>query len=54
MSAFQFDNCDVKPLASPTVKGTSQMAEYGRVKKFSFKIAGRPGSRDLDAIESVG
>ena len=54
MSAFQFDNCEVKPLVSPTVKGTSQMAEFGNARKFSFKRGSRPASKDLDAIESVG
>ena len=30
------------------------MAEFGNARKFSFKRGSRPGSKDLDAIESVG
>ena len=39
-----------KPLVSPTVKGTEEMAEYGR--KFSFKAA-KPVVTDFNDIVSV-
>ena len=41
----------IKALVSPTVHGTSEMAEYGR--KFSFKGVRPPDVNDFNDIVSV-